>query len=380
MAVTPKTRLVLWTQAGGRCQFPGCNISLLGDLASGQADLNKAYVAHIVAESPGGPRGDPIRSPALADDITNLMLLCDPHHRLIDGPSTRGDFPEDRLREMKRVHEARIALVTGIPEERATHVLFYAARVGQHGCAVDVAAAQRALLPDHFMAEADPITLELKDAALFDNEEDYWRFQEAHLRRQFAERAQPRLASGAIARLAVFAIAPQPLLVRLGTLLSDIPTAAVQQLHREPSGWGWRVDRPAVDFQIGRPERIERKIALKLPISATINDDRIHAVLGVDTSIWSVETPSPHNDIMHRADDLRAFRQAMRKVFNDIKAAHGEDAEINVFPAVPVSAAVEIGRVWMPKADLALHLYDQNRSAGGFVRRLSIGADPGNKQ
>lgn len=116
------------------------------------------------------------------------------------------------------------------------------------------------------------------------------------------------------------------------------------------------------------------KVALKLCISATINDERIRAVLDPDASIWSIETPAPHNDVMHRAEDLRAFRHVMRSVFNDIKAAHGEQAEINVFPAVPVSAAVEIGRVWMPKADLALHLFDQNRTSGGFVRRLSIGS------
>jgi len=51
---------------------------------SGRDTLNAAYIAHIVAEKPDGPRGDPARSPLLADAIENLMLLCDVHHRLID--------------------------------------------------------------------------------------------------------------------------------------------------------------------------------------------------------------------------------------------------------------------------------------------------------
>ena len=84
MAVSYKTRCIVWAKAAGRCQFPGCNDILIGDLRAGNDTLNAAYIAHIVAEKPGGPRGDLIRSPLLADDPANLLLLCDVHHRLID--------------------------------------------------------------------------------------------------------------------------------------------------------------------------------------------------------------------------------------------------------------------------------------------------------
>jgi hypothetical protein len=59
-------------------------------------------------------------------------------------------------------------------------------------------------------------------------------------------------------------------------------------------------------------------------------------------------------------------------LFDSIKAKHGPDAVINVFPAVPVSTAIEVGRTLMPKADLPLVIWDQNRLAGGFVRALRI--------
>ena len=39
---------------------------------------------------------------------------------------------------------------------------------------------------------------------------------------------------------------------------------------------------------------------------------------------------------------------------------------------MPVSATVELGRVWMPKADLNLKIYDENRELGGFVHALTI--------
>ena len=57
-----------------------------------------------------------------------------------------------------------------------------------------------------------------------------------------------------------------------------------------------------------------------------------------------------------------------------IKAEHGEDAILHVFPAMPASLAVELGRVWMPKSDLAMTIYDNNRTAG-FIPTITIGKD-----
>lgn len=42
----------------------------------------------------------------------------------------------------------------------------------------------------------------------------------------------------------------------------------------------------------------------------------------------------------------------------------GEKTLLHVFPALPASLAVEVGRVWMPKSDLSLRLYDNHRSHG----------------
>ena len=55
-----------------------------------------------------------------------------------------------------------------------------------------------------------------------------------------------------------------------------------------------------------------------------------------------------------------------------IKTRHGEKATISVFPAMPVALAVEFGRILMPKADLALKIFDENKKLGGFVHALDI--------
>jgi hypothetical protein len=87
-------------------------------------------------------------------------------------------------------------------------------------------------------------------------------------------------------------------------------------------------------------------------------------VLGADAAIWSLCADQPHNDILRRADDQATFRQELRRLYDRIKARHGGGILLHVFSALPASLAVEVGRVWMPKADLPLRLYDNNRLRG----------------
>lgn len=371
MAVSQKSRLLLWTHAAGNCQFSGCNMHLSGDLVSGRAFLNKAYVAHIVAETAGGPRGDPVLSPRLADDVSNLMLLCDVHHRLIDGPDT-SDFPVDRLKAMKTAHEDRIRRVIAVPDSEATHVVLFGARIGAHDNPVRFDLAQRGLAGRRWAAEDRAIELHLAGVALEDHEPRYWEMQVENLRRAFGTGVRARLARGEIGHVSLFALAPQPLLVLVGTLFSDATPVSVHQLHREPVGWDWRQDRAPIDYEVIEPEHAGGDAVLKLAISATITDARIPAAIRPSAAIWTLTTPRPHNDILHREGDLAAFRRVLRTTLDRIKARHGEGAVIHVLPALPVGAAVELGRCWMPKADLPMRIYDQCRASGGFVHRLDI--------
>ena len=79
------------------CEFEGCNKRLFYDGVT-LSIFNNAYVAHIVASSAKGPRGDKVKSPQLSDKLENLMLMCADHHKLIDNP-TNGprDYPVERL-------------------------------------------------------------------------------------------------------------------------------------------------------------------------------------------------------------------------------------------------------------------------------------------
>ena len=39
---------------------------------------------------------------------------------------------------------------------------------------------------------------------------------------------------------------------------------------------------------------------------------------------------------------------------------------------IPIAKAIELGRVWMTKADMPLYLYDENTANSGFVKVIEI--------
>src|SRR5262245_18903511 len=81
----------VWARAAGRCAFLGCNAAVWMDVLTTK-EANVGKLAHIVAASPDGPRGDPIESPKLAKDPSNLMLLCGAHHDLVDSKQNVAAF------------------------------------------------------------------------------------------------------------------------------------------------------------------------------------------------------------------------------------------------------------------------------------------------
>lgn len=368
--IPEKIKIRLWGQAAGRCEYDGCNIPLWRDDLT-KAEFNIAYIAHIIADEPNGPRGHQILSRELSTDITNLMLLCDSHHRLIDREEV-DKHTVDVLKEMKKKHEQRIEHITSFNENKRSYVILYGANVGKHDARIKFEDAIQAILNDKYPAERPGIELSL-NSPYNDHEENYWKVERECLEKQFHAKVTPLISSREPKHFSIFAFAPQPLLMQIGYLFSDIQAADVFQLHREPPDWKWQASKGSFNYEVIEPSKINKIIALNLSLSATINESRITSVLGNDVSIWTITIDKPNNDFMKSKDQLSEFRKVFRQLMDKIKAKHGQQSEINVFPAVPVSIAVEIGRTIMPKADLPLKIYDENRSKGGFKFALSLG-------
>ena len=104
--VKTHTKNKVMYDAAWRCQFSGCGVDLREHLTSSMSG-NYSYYAHIVASSEDGPRGNS-DSEKLADEPTNIMLLCDKCHRLIDKIEPH-NYSVEILRDMreKSVNEVK---------------------------------------------------------------------------------------------------------------------------------------------------------------------------------------------------------------------------------------------------------------------------------
>ena len=369
--IPERIKFLLWGKAAGRCQYRGCNKCLYRDTTT-KAEFNQAYIAHIVADKPGGPRGDAIRSELLKKDIRNLMLLCDTHHRLIDKVDEAG-HPESLLLKMKVDHEKRMERITAISENRETHMVIYKANIGKQSPQLSYPALSPWLLSNgYYPATNDAIDLSLHNSPQRDKDDLFWKIELANLETQFKEQLRPKLRKGNIPHLSIFAFAPMPLLIKLGTLINDIQHAEIHQPIRKSKSWNLAKTGTLTKYQITRPRKKHPTVALNISLSATIKNTRITKVLGKACSIYTITIPQPFNDFLRNKRQLADFSLEIRLLFDQIKARYSGDTPLNMFPAMPIATAIELGRVWMPKADMPLIIYDENKAKNGFFKALEI--------
>ncbi len=368
-SISDKNKYMLWAISGGRCQYRGCNQILHTDILT-KRNFNQSYIAHIVADSPGGPRGCPTRSVQLADDITNLMLLCDTHHRLIDRDNVSGN-PEGLLLEMKAEHENRIANACAIAPDKQSHIVTLNMNIGVHTPNLQYSIISQCLAPDYYPAEAKNIDLGIINSLNKDSDPNFWEDELRNLNQKFDRFLFPLLNRGEIKHISLFPFGPMPILIKLGTMLNDIYSVDIRQKRRNPDTWHFDDDIDTVyNFEVA-PE-VKTNVALKIELSATITNDRITRVLGDNTSIYSIKIDNPDNDFVKSRKQIVDFGEKMKEAFREIEKIHGQNTVLNIFPAMPISLAVQLGRVWMPKADLSMTIYDQNYTLGGFVKAIDI--------
>jgi hypothetical protein len=372
--IDPKVAQELWGRAAGRCQFRDCNRILYKSPVT-QERVNIAQMAHIYSFSADGPRGHgPFskRTDGL-NEIGNLMLVCYDCHRKIDQDKTGIRYSAALLKSWKEEHEFRVRVVTGISPSKKSHVVLYGSRVGDEHSPLNFASAAEAMFPDRLPADDRPVNLSMT-CSHDDSTSDFWTSEAAHLRREFERQVRDRSEDANPNHFSVFALAPQPLLILLGSLLTDKVPAAVYQLHREPNTWKWQPHPEDFGFKIVAPEDTSGTAVLVIGLSAKIDPVRISSVIPGRLSIWQLTIDDPHNDFLQSEAQLSIFRQQARKAISSIEANHPSLAELPIFPAMPIACAIELGRIRMPKANRPWHIYDQNNKHGKFIPALPIGA------
>lgn len=103
----PTTREALFLLSRGNCYAPGCKKRVM-EKAGGQW-IALAEVAHIHGLKKGSRRFDESIPEPERNSFKNLLLLCEKHHKLVDGARTWMNYPETTLKKWKEEREGDLS-------------------------------------------------------------------------------------------------------------------------------------------------------------------------------------------------------------------------------------------------------------------------------
>ena len=360
------TKLKLFSKSAGRCQFRGCNkLIWRNDLTL--TERNFGEVAHIIAASASGPRGNQ-ESKNLQIEYSNLMLLCQRCHTEVDSDSKT--YSEDLLREWKKEHENRIEIQTRYTGDiHKSTVLLFMVNINERLSSIKPEVYHNAMFPK-FPVDDKGIRIAIKD---FDgrNNPETWEVFATQIRRKIEKHFEEGIDEEEIKHLSVFALGPMPLLMYLGKCIGDTISADLYQKHRKITdtnhAWSWRSEELETEARfITNPIHINKdtkNVGIVLSLSAKIPSERFAKLVSDNYCIYEITIENPSMYFLKCPKQIEEFSRKYRELLNDIQTTHGDTCNIFIIPAVPAPIAVECGRVILPKSDpviFACEYDDQN--------------------
>ena len=362
--IKPATERMLWGVSAGICEFGGCTNKLYSHHVT-KEKVNLAEKAHIYAFSEGGKRPSLLRFSTKINDIDNLMLICERCHKLIDSEDT--DYTAEQLLAMKKEHEQRIANVATIKPDLQSEIVIFNANIANRAIKISDYAAKSAIIPDHYPAREMPINLS-PDLSLYDSEDNYWSIMATHLERQWLQ-YEPTIRD---IHISLFAVAPQPLLFKLGTLINRNNNVDVRQSQGSIDNWKWRCDKQTAKFetQTVEAEDSSAEPIITFELTAKLSKDELRKEFGKGT-IYRITSESCSPEIIKSWRDLRAVINEYRNTLNTIREVYGKDVKIKMVPIAPVSVSIEAGRQTM-KGDPQITIYDRNYISKAWSEALTL--------
>jgi hypothetical protein len=106
-----KTVKRLFALSANRCAFPECGRAIV------QPDgIVTGEICHVAAINKKGPRYDPNLSEEETHSFENLMLLCEHHHKIVDGDTKT--YTTELLRGIKAMHEKNGNIELSLEDDR----------------------------------------------------------------------------------------------------------------------------------------------------------------------------------------------------------------------------------------------------------------------
>ena len=356
-------RRELWFRAAGRCEFKGCNDALdRHGITMDTCDCSEC--AHIIGDSEDGPRGDSNHSKELAKNIENLMLMCPKCHKYIDHEGA-DKYDANTLRAMKKHHEERMRMLTGIPEDNQALPVTFGSAIGNSIPIFNFNQLSSAMIPDFYPSKETAIHLG-GDWFHGDDWNGYW-IREVDEIEYKCRKLLDDIERAEQKRIAIFGFAPMPSLIKLGTLLNNKYEVEVYQKQRR-GGWSWPEKDKHIDFKFYKVQSGSESAVLVMSLSFQILPRILKS--RKESNIWHFTIDEPNPEFLSAKSMLYDFGRKVELALDTIsKECAGMPIEL--YLSVPVACAIEFGRVWMQKANSPLKIYDFDKRHGD-VDKLAI--------
>lgn len=390
--VSSQTKNKVMYDAAWRCQFSGCGIDLREHLTSSMSG-NYSYYAHIVASSEDGPRGNS-DSEKFADEPTNIMLLCDKCHRLIDKIEPH-NYSVEILREMreKSVNEVKRLLdCLKFPE---AEMIVIGGKIEGQPFIFNSQDAEEAMWREEMKSFSQPHRI-LKNPDYFSasNNPNYWvnifelfKTEDFPILKKILHKAandyRPKI-------LAIFPLHGMSVLILSGRIIGDASSITLFQFHRQKvfgkgKQWAWlEVAEPQENkFNVlTQKEKLdgESEALLLVNITAKIpgselpehlfNNEFILPTIEITLDECSFNAITHPKDLEHLGE---AIDSAYKKIQDEWRLQ-----KVHLIMVAPTTACVRLGQKMQARHHADFILYERKPGTGNkgpFESTIQIGAE-----
>jgi hypothetical protein len=339
--------LDLWLRSGGMCAI--CKKNLILEEVGTKTNIGEK--AHVIGHGDKGPRREQGKMHGIddtnVDNSNNLIFLCTEHHKLID--TQKELYPALRLFEMKKAHEDFVLSRLNINNKSIALI-----HKTMHGPIDQIVLSQQidSVLLEciSYQEQFTDFTPEGWSKGKEDNEKIYKTFMEYY-----------KVHNGV--RAEIFPLSPIPLLIHLGTLISDTVPVTIYQYDRFNQGWVSSApphltnSLPDLGLTTLFLDNQAKVLTCIISVSYPVHLEDIEVV--VDQSefdILNISVAQPSTELVlykeHVSQISRQFKIRVeelheKKRYNDI----------HLFYAGPAGLAVELGRSVNKNIWPYIHLY-----------------------
>jgi len=371
-------KLSVWANAAGRCVI--CNVVVTRNEEMGEAVLI-GEIAHNVGWSENSPRGDDSLALDVRNLEENLILLCRNCHKPADDNGVIDRYSVEKLHQLKIDHEKRVRFLMDIGADKKATIIRMVGDIRgvspelTYATVLDATVAAGyypSLLP---YAHKNELEINLRHQAGSGSQEYFT--SSAKLIDEKMKTVTEGVRTEDLSRLAVFGFARIPLLIHLGSRLDDKLQTLLFQRQRgdEDRAWTWPgEDSTAPEFETTVLHEGEGNVSVLFNISGTIDPVDVYPSVGKNCMLYVVQPAAlaqSNPSLINSRQALLNFETAVRALLAKIEKRHGKLTHINLFSAVPLSAAISIGRVLMPNVSPTLNVYDRD-DKGNFFLALEV--------